>query len=211
MAKPTLLIADDHPIMLKGLVSLLQDAGYRILAGCTSGVEVEAALSESSPDILVLDVNMPPPNGFALLRQIKESNVAGRVVLLTSSIEDVDVLRAVRLGVDGIVLKESASRQLLLCLDSVTAGERWLDPELTERALNAALVGQQTARPQLSLTSRELQVVELVSRGMRNKEVARTMQVTEGTVKVYLHAIYEKLGVTSRVELANAAREHGLV
>jgi two-component system, NarL family, nitrate/nitrite response regulator NarL len=207
----TILIADDHPIVLDGLVALFQASGHTVVAQCMSGVEVIEALQRVKPEVLVLDLNMPAPNGLEIVRQLKGSAHPAKIVLLTSHLDDGQIVEAIRLGIDGIVLKETAPQQLITCLDTVRAGRPWFDSAIARRALNT--VASPAPRNQLAerLTAREMDVVRLVARGLRNKEVARELMITEGTVKMYLHTIYEKLSVASRVELGNTAREHGLL
>lgn len=207
----TVLIADDHPIVLEGLVALLQASQHAVVARCTSGAEVLEALQRIEPDILVLDLNMPPPDALELARSLKQSDHPAKIVLLTSDLADDELVEAVRLGIPGIVLKETAAQQLIACLDAVGAGQRWFDAEIARRAMDAAVWHAPGHRAADRLAPRELEVARLVARGLRNKEVARELTITEGTVKMYLHSVYEKLNVTSRVELANIAREQGLV
>jgi two-component system nitrate/nitrite response regulator NarP len=207
----TILVADDHPIVLEGLVALFQGSGHTVIAKCTSGPEVFDALQRLKPDILLLDLNMPPPDGLEIARLLKQRGHSARIVLLTSHLHDEDIVAAMRLGINGIMLKETAAQQLIACLDAVCQGRQWFDPEVASRALNSALWQSPTPRAADQLTSRELDVARLVARGMRNKEVARQLSITEGTVKMYLHNIYEKLNLGSRVELANLAREQGLL
>lgn len=205
------LIADDHPIVLEGIVAMLRGTDYEVMARCTGGDEVLAALAKAEPDIALLDVSMPAPTGTEILRRLKEEGKDTKVVLLTSSLDDALLLDAIRLGVDGIVLKESAPRQLIQCLDSVRAGDRWLDPQVTRRAIDAAIALREAPEAGYSpLTARELEVTRLLARGLRNKEIAFELGITEGTVKAYLHSIYNKLEVSTRVELTNAARARGL-
>ena len=206
-----ILIADDHPIVLEGLAALFRDTAYDVVARCRSGAEVLAALEREAVEILVIDVNMPPPGGLEILAMMKREAQPAKVVLLTSSLSDGQILEAVRLGADGIVLKESAPQQLASCLQSVGAGERWFDAEVARRAVGEAVSHKARDEATRLLSPRELEIVRLVSRGLRNKEIARELRITEGTVKVYLHTIYEKLEVTSRVELSNLARDRNML
>ncbi len=207
----TVLIADDHPIVLDGLTALFLGSGHSVIAQCRSGVEVLEALHRVEPDILVLDLNMPAPDGLEIARTLKQRRHPASVVLLTSELSDEEILEAMRLGIGGIVLKESVSQQLVNCLEKVISGRQWFDPEVAQRALNAVLWDAPSTRAANLLTARELDVVRLVARGLRNKEVARELIITEGTVKMYLHNIYEKLNLAGRVELANLARDQGLL
>ena len=206
-----ILIADDHPIVLEGLVALLEASGHSVIARCASGPEVLEALQRLQPDILLLDLNMPAPDGLEIARSLTEPARRAGIVLLTSTLDDSQIAQAVRLGVGGIVLKESASQQLIACLDAVRSGRQWFDPEVAKRAISARGPDDPTSRPAERLTPRELDVARLVARGLRNKEVARQLSITEGTVKMYLHSIYEKLNIGSRLELANIARERRLL
>jgi two-component system nitrate/nitrite response regulator NarL len=151
--------------------------------------------------------NMPPPNGLMLLQNIRRKDIASKSVLLTSSLSSDDLAQALKLGVGGIVLKESAARLLVRCLESVFRGEQWLDPELTRRlvGLNGS-AQKQDGRPPSGLTPRELEVLRLAAKGNRNKEIGRALDITEGTVKMYLHSVYQKLEVTNRMEMVNSAR-----
>ena len=209
--KASVLIADDHPIVLDGLAGLFNGSGHSVVAQCRSGAEVLQALQQVEPDILVLDLNMPAPDGLEIARTLKQRRHPAAIVLLTSELSDEEILDAMRLGVRGIVMKESASQELVTCLDKVASGRQWFDPEVSQRALNAVMWDTRSTRAADLLSARELDVVRLVARGLRNKEVARELTITEGTVKMYLHNIYDKLNLTSRVELANRARDEGLV
>ena len=204
----TVLIADDHPIVLEGLAALLESAGYSIVARCANGLDVLDEFQHHRPDLLVLDVNMPGLSGIEIVRNLKEKGQQAIMVLLTASIATAEIINAMELGVDGIVLKDSAPRDLLHCLASVRGGYRWIDPQVIGRTAEAA---EGTMAAFGSLTPREMQVARLAARGLRNKEIGQQLRITEGTVKMHLHSVYEKLAVGSRVELTNAVREAGLV
>ncbi len=205
-----ILIADDHPIFLEGLSGLLEGSGYEVVARCSTGAEVLKLLEWEPPDLLLLDVNMPPPNGLEILRSVREGQMSVKIVLLTSSLDDVQTMEAIELGVDGLVLKESAPRQLVQCFHAVRDGDQWFDPQIARRVLDASLSKRAPLAPSAnSLTNRELQVTRLVAAGLRNKEIGGELRIGEGTVKMYLHSIYEKTGVASRVELCNLARAKG--
>src|SRR4051794_15075434 len=153
-----LLIADDHRIVLEGIDALLRSAGYTIIARCTDGEQVVEALEAEEPEIMVLDVQMPEPNGLDVLRLVKERRPAVKVILLTSSINNAQALEAVRLGVDGLILKEAASNDLLECIRNVSEGRQWLDPAAARLALNAAIgPAGSHAESASSLTSREIE------------------------------------------------------
>jgi len=194
------LLADDHPIILSGIETVLRGTGYEVVAKVTDGAAALDALADARPDILILDISMPGGGGIFVLRTLRAHGDMRPVVLLTAEIDDSDLLEAVRLGVNGIVLKEGAQNLLVTCLDAVRDGGRWIEQSLLHRALDLSTGAD--AGPLARLSEREKAIVALVARGLRNLEVAGELGITEGTVKVYLHRIYEKLGVANRTELA---------
>lgn len=205
-----LLVADDHPIVLDGIHALVQKTDIQIVARCRNGEQVMEELVRSRPDLLLLDVEMPKMTGLQVLRTLREQGNAIPIILLTASLTSAEAIEAIHLSVNGLVLKESAPFQLLQCIESVRAGERWIDPEATLRALRHASNQEQTSTRISPLTPRELDLVRLVVSGLRNKEIAAEMSITEGTVKMHLHNIYEKLEIGSRTELALYARDRNL-
>ncbi len=207
-----IVLADDHRIVLDGLAQLLSlESDFDILLRCTDGTEALAAVERARPDVLIADVKMPGLTGLELLRRLHESGSATRVVLLTAQMTDSQVVEAVRMNVGGIVLKESASRTLVQCVRVVAGGDRWLDQETIHSALESMLRREAgIARASKTLTKRELEIVRMVATGLRNKQIADKLTITEGTVKMHLHSIYEKLNISGRVELSNYARENEL-
>jgi two-component system nitrate/nitrite response regulator NarP len=143
-----------------------------------------------------------------VLRTLRSRGDRKPVVLLTAQLDDADLVEAIKLGVDGILLKDGAQGLLLTCLDSVRSGTRWVEKGLLERALDLTMSGgAERNDPFADLTAKERAVAGLVAQGLRNKNIAAELGITEGTVKVYLHRIYEKVGVTNRTELALFARD----
>jgi two-component system nitrate/nitrite response regulator NarP len=198
-----ILLADDHPMIRTALEVLLRDSPYEIAGTATSGEEALRLIGEIQPDTLLLDLNMPAGSGMDVVRALSGEPDAPRIVLLTAAIDDASLMEAQSLGVRGMVLKNSDPAYLLECLDRVRSGETWLDPELAARAQElSASVGTRPA-----LAPRERELIRFVRQGLRNREIAKELRVTEGTVKVYLHAVFEKLGVSSRTELAVRAEE----
>jgi two-component system nitrate/nitrite response regulator NarL len=149
----------------------------------------------------VLDVAMPDMDGLAVLSNVRSST---RVVLLTATATDSQLLTAILYGARGFVLKDESADSLLRCIHKVAAGGRWFPSELIDEAANAQPDGA-TERHDQALTSREREVARLVSEGLSNKEVGRRLNVTEGTVKIHLHKIYDKMGVSNRTALAALA------
>jgi two-component system nitrate/nitrite response regulator NarL len=201
-----IVLADDHPMIRTALEALLRDTDYAIVGTAGSG---EAALREVerlSPDILLLDLQMPGGSGMDVLRTIRSAKGPDsklKVVLLTAAVDDSALLEAQSLNVQGIVLKNSDPAYLLDCLDRVRHGRSWIDPELAERSKKLA----KSPSTRTPLAPRERQLIGFVRQGLRNRAIADQLGVTEGTVKTYLHAIFEKLGVRTRTELAMRADE----
>ena len=213
MIRTRLLLADDHRIILDGLEQLFRREGdFEIVDTCTNGEDALRAVRRHSPDIIVLDIEMPKKDGLSVLREIHDGKLKTKVVLLTASLDDANVLLAMELGVWGLILKESASVSLVDAVRRVARGDRSLDPSLVNRAVERMSRKSQALKEvQQLLSPRETEVVKMVASGHRNKEIALRLTITEGTVKFYLHSIYEKLGIQGRVELILYAQDKGLV
>ena len=201
----TVLVADDHPLMLSGIESVLRGSRYTLVAKLRDGALVLDAVAAHQPEILVLDVKMPGKSGLEILRALRMGGDGRPVVLLTASLEDGELMQAVTLEANGIVFKEGAETLIVTCLDMVRSGGTWMDETTRQRAADLARTG--APRPLKNrLTAREMMIADLVSRGMRNKEIGQELGMTEGTVKVSLHRIYDKLDIENRVELAMLSR-----
>lgn len=207
MGRRRIIVADDHLIVLAGLTSLLQsDKRYSVVATASNGAEALAKILEARPGIAVLDINMPELTGVEVLEKLADRVPETKIVLLTASVQDAQIASAVRAGVCGLLLKQSAADELLLCLDEVWSGSKWLPPELVEPALARVTAREgEVAILDAALTAREREIVDLVAKGLPNKVISRQTGISEGTVKIHLHNIYGKLGVSNRTELATMA------
>lgn len=199
------LLADDHPMIRTALEVLLRDTSYELAGIAGTGAMTLTELDRLEPEILLLDLQMPGGSGMEVLRQIRARKKSVKVILLTAAIDDHALLEAKALKVHGIALKNSDPAYLLDCLEAVRLGRTWIDPELAERAGQLSMAGKRSMRR--GLAPRERQLVDFVRQGLRNREIAERLGVTEGTVKAYLHVVFEKLGVSSRTELAIRAGE----
>jgi len=208
-----LVLCDDHPIVLDGLENLFRlEPDFRVLARCMNGEECLVAVRRHQPDVLVLDIRMPRKDGLGVLRELHREKHPVKVVLLAGALEEEEVLEALRLGVRGMVLKELAPQMVIQCVRKVHAGEQWLEKQAFGRALETLLRREAGEREAGSvLTPRELEMVGMVARGLRNKEMSERMNISEGTVKIHLHHIYRKLKVENRVDLILYAQSKRLV
>jgi two-component system, NarL family, nitrate/nitrite response regulator NarL len=205
----TVLLADDHPLIFAGVTALLRNSSYEVVATAQNGDEVLNNLGSTRPDILILDMEMPGKSGLEVLRILRSKGDPRPVILLTAGLADAALLEAVELKVNGIVLKESAPAQLVQCLDSVRSGKRWIEADLLDRVLEDRSGGQEGSTPQ-TLTPRERTIVSLVAKGCRNQEISEQLGISTGTVKGYLHELYQRLNIDNRTELAVWAQENGL-
>ena len=199
-----ILIVDDHPMIQSAVAMLLQGSDFTVAATAASVESAILAIAQDDPDLILLDLAMPGESGLEVLRQLRGAGDKRPVIILTAAIDNFALHEATSLGVDGIVMKNNDPALLLDCLAVVGAGGRWIDSELEGRAAELGKRG-----PYAALTPRERQLAALVAQGLRNREIAARLGITEGTVKVYLHGLYDKLGVASRTELAIRAGEDG--
>jgi two-component system, NarL family, nitrate/nitrite response regulator NarL len=209
-----ILVADDHAIFRDGLRKLLEGADdVQIVGEASNGVECTKMLAKLKPDILLLDLRMPEKDGLGVLEEVNFDTLPTRVIVLTAAEDDRDVVRAMRLGARGVVLKQSASDLLEKSIRKVHEGEIWLDNRMTAEVIDAfkksSEAGQRREKPLLS--DREKEIVQLVAQGFRNREIGEKLFISEQTVKNHLHNIFDKLGVSDRLELALYAIHHRLI
>jgi two-component system nitrate/nitrite response regulator NarL len=200
-----ILLADDHPMIRTAIEVLLRDTAYEIAGTAATGEEALSEVARLAPDILLLDLQMPGGSGMEVIRALDARGGRPRVVVLTAAVDDSSLMEARALRIEGMVLKNSDPAYLLDCLEAVERGASWMDPELASRARELADIYGATARP--ALAPRERQLIRFVRQGLRNREIANELGVTEGTVKAYLHSVFDKLGVKNRTELALRADE----
>lgn len=207
------VLADDHPIVLAGLENMLRrQRDCRVVASCVDGVEALRAINQYRPNVAVLDLRMPRMTGLAVLRQMQKDNLPTRPVVLAAVLDDDDLVEAIRLGVRGVLLKEMAAAAVVECIREVHAGGQWMEKRSVTQALDKMVRREQGARDlEKVLTPRELQIAGAVATGLRNKEIADKLGIAEGTVKIHLHVIYEKLKIDGRMALVLKMREKALI
>jgi DNA-binding NarL/FixJ family response regulator len=209
----SVIIADDHPLILDAMENLFRlEKDIKVIGRCLDGDQAIKAVRRHKPDILVLDIQMPAKDGLMVLREMRKEKLSTRVVILTATLDEEGLTEAVRLGVRGLVLKELAPKLLVECIRQVHAGELWLEKRSVTSALEK-LLQRETARNEAAqvLSPREIEIIKQVAAGLRNIEIGKKLFISEGTVKMHLHNIYQKLDVDSRTKLARYAQENGLV
>ena len=204
-----ILVVDDHPIILQGVEALLRDTDFEIVGQLGDGARVLEAVAKLDPDILLLDLQLPGASGIEILRAMRSTGDRRPVIFMTAAIDEATMVEAYRLGLNGLVLKHAAPDLLLICLEEVRRGGRWIDQMMLQRALDAALDAQSDVAGLGALSPREREIVDLVVAGMHNPDIAKALGIAPGTVKVHLHRIYEKVGVGSRTDLVLHARDKG--
>jgi two-component system, NarL family, nitrate/nitrite response regulator NarL len=212
------VIADDHPIVRDGLKKLLSlEDDLDVVGEAGDGREVLERVQELEPDVLLLDLRMPNLDGLSALQALQQSNRSTKVIVLTASEDKNEFVQAMKLGCSGIVLKQTAPDLIVKSIRKVHAGEIWLDSHTTAAVMrqfsspaDLAAVGQNKTRERSPLSQREREIVGLVAQGYKNKEMAEKMFISEQTVKNHLHNIFDKVGVSDRLELALYAIHKGL-
>ena len=206
------MIADDHSMIREGLKQLLELEGdFKVIAEACDGVECLNKLETVTPDVLLLDINMPNMNGLEVLQKMKEKRMKIKVLVLTIHSEVEYLLKAVDIGVNGYLLKDSESAELKKAINAVLNGESYIQPSLIP-ALNNRLIARDVDKDKIdSLTKRELEVLIQVANGMFNKEIAISLDISERTVKNHISNIFKKIDVSDRTQAAVFAIKNDLI
>jgi DNA-binding NarL/FixJ family response regulator len=197
------IVVDDHLIVLDGLRRLIETVpDWQVVATCQSAVQALHVLDSQSVDIAILDLRMPEMSGLEFIRRVR-GHCHAAIVILTADIGEQNLMEAMQLGVAGIVLKEQAPVELLDCMKTVLAGGTYFDDPTLRVALER-IRGQESERDRVLevLTVRELEVSRLAASGFRSREIGIRLGISPGTVKLHLHSVYNKLGISTRVELS---------
>jgi two-component system, NarL family, nitrate/nitrite response regulator NarL len=220
--KIRIVVADDHPIFRDGLCKLLAlEEDFEVVAQASDGRQVLEVIQQLEPDILLLDLKMPGLDGLATLQRLQAAKNKTRVIVLTASDDKNEFVQAMKLGTSGIVLKQTATELLIKSIRKVHAGEIWLDSHTTAAVIRQFVANDEPPAPapvqsaprdreRSPLSQREREIVALVAQGFKNKEMAEKMFISEQTVKNHLHNIFDKLGVSDRLELALYAIHNNL-
>jgi DNA-binding NarL/FixJ family response regulator len=213
-ARIRILIADDHAMFRQGLRLLFEDHGDVVVVGeARDGHDALALTQRLTPDLLLLDVAMPGMSGLDVARQLHEAHSRTRVIVLSASVHRAEIPHMLKLGVRGIVAKESAVDLLLKAIRAVHAGEYWVERDIVGDLLVdlGRRESRRGAKRPFGLTPRELELVRLVATGLSNKDIARQCSLREDTVKHHMSNIFDKTGVSTRLELALFALHNSLV
>lgn len=208
----TVLLIDDHCLFRAGLAELLERRGIQVVASVNNGVEGVKLAQTLLPDIILLDIRMPESNGLDVLNQLNKAGNRQPVIMVTTSRDEDDIAYTLKNGAKGYLLKDMEPNDLINALHKIKKGETVVAPELAT-TLAKALQGSDTTAPQSKLnelTPRELEILQYIAEGGSNKVIARTLGITDGTVKLHVKSILRKLDVHSRVEAAVIAVENNL-
>jgi len=206
------ILADDHVMMREGIRQLLEfDGSIKVIDEANDGEECLEKIAQNLPEVLLLDINMPKKNGIEVLEEIKKRKIRVKVLILTVHDEVEYLLKAVDIGADGYILKDSESAELKKAIHTVVSGESYIQPKLIP-ALNNRLVARDVDKDKIdSLTKRELEVLIQVANGMFNKEIATSLNISERTVKNHLSNIFKKIDVSDRTQAAVFAIKNDLI
>ena len=210
--KIKVMIADDHSLIREGIKQLLEfDGSIEVIAEASNGVDCLEKLENINPDVLLLDINMPEKNGLEVLEEIKKNDYEVKVLILTVHNELEYLLKAIDIGVNGYILKDSESAELKKAIQAVLSGENYIQASLIP-ALNNRLANRDIDKDKIdSLTSRELEVLIQVANGMFNKEIATSLNISERTVKNHISNIFKKIDVSDRTQAAVFAIKNNII
>lgn len=199
-----ILIVDDHPVVLAGLSSMLgtQD-GMQVVGSASSGEEALEILQNESADLLLLDLRMPGMNGIDTLRALRRAKISSRVIILTSFDTDEEVYRAVQAGAQGYLLKDAPQADMIKAIRYVYSGKHYFPPHISSRLAERMM--------RSNLTTRELEVLQMLARGLTNKAIGKALNISDNTVRNHVNSIIEKLEVSDRTEAATTAIHRGII
>lgn len=211
-----LVLADPYPVVLEGLKhSFIAQEDFKVVACVHNGEEALQAVQQFEPDIVVLELQLPGMNGFALIREMKRQRLTTQPVVFAAPQSEgrlEAILEVVRFGVRGVVTKDMDLQWLIRCIREVHAGGKWLEKEVAVEAVKNLLKREEAHREvNLTLTPREIEIARMVSNGLPNKTIAGRLEIAEGTAKLHLHHVYQKLQLRGRVALTHYMQKAGLL
>jgi len=199
-----ILIVDDHPVIQAGLTSMLTThAEVEVVGSASSGEEALAMVKQLMPDVILLDLRMSGMNGIDVLHALKEMKATARAIVLTSFETDENIYRAIEAGAQGYLLKDTSQRQMLEAIASVHAGRRYITREVATRLAERMM--------RSSLTARESDILEMLAKGLTNKQIGRALTISDNTVRNHVNSIMEKLEVSDRTEAVTVGIQQGII
>jgi len=206
-----LVVADDHPVVIAGIDAMLADnPAYCIVARCADAESALGAIRETGPDVALVKLELT--GTFDMMSHIRREGLSCAVILFGARIEERQALEAIRSGARGLLLKSLSADLIEECIRKVARGERWIEKDSTAQMLERlAQGGPAPGEDGENLTGREQQLVRLAAGGLRNREIAKRLGISEGTVKIHLHRVYRKLGIRGRMQLVAIAQSRGLI
>jgi len=206
------MLIDDHKMVREGMKQLLEyDNKIKTISEGASGMDCLKLLKQKVPDVLLLDINMPDMNGIEVVKEIRKRKLHVKILMLTVHKEVEYLLHLLDIGIDGYILKDSGSEELIKAIQIVNSGEHYIQPELLP-ALNSRLVKRDTDKDKMKmLTDREVEVLKLVAEGKFNKEIASQLNISERTVKNHISNIFKKIDVSDRTQAAVFAIKNNLI
>ena len=211
MPKIRLAVVDDHALFRRGLVSLLSDMGdFTVCAEAGNGKDALSLIEEFNPDIILMDLNMPVMDGVQALEAVRKTRKDQKVIMLTISQNDDDLVRAISAGVNGYILKNAEPEELHNTIIEVMKGYSILSPEMTEKVF-ASLRSARQSRGQTILSDREMEVLNFMAKGLSTRQIADSLFISENTVKTHIRHIMEKLDANNRAQAVEKARELGII
>ena len=206
------MLIDDHKMVREGMKQLLEfDNTIRVVAEGASGIECLELLQQRIPDVLLLDINMPDMNGIEVVKKIRKDKIPVKILILTVHKEVEYLLHLVDLGIEGYILKDSGSTELMKAIEMIANNEKYIQPELIP-VLNSKLIKRDTDKDKIELlTDREIEVLKLVAEGKFNKEIASQLKISERTVKNHISNIFKKIDVSDRTQAAVVAIRNNII
>lgn len=212
--KINLLIADDHSMMRQGLKQILElEKDITVTAQASNGNEAVRLAKEFKPDIILMDINMPGTNGLQAIKEIKQEKLPSKVIVLTIHEDREYLFKTLQMGAEGYVLKDAEPAVLIEAIRNVYNGQSYIQPNMTKelvKEFNRVTLHEKEKNDENNLTSREIEVLELIAEGMINKEIAKQLYISEKTVKNHVSNIFKKLDVSDRTQAAIYAFKHNL-
>jgi len=213
--KRSIVIAEDHTILREGLRALISsDPNFDVVAEAKDGQEAIRCVEEFKPDLVLMDLSMPGMNGLDAIRKIRKRGLETKILALTVHKTEEYILAALKAGADGYLLKDATYEELLIALNNVLDGRRYLSPNVSVKVTDGYLEGRKTIKSQTSwetLTPRELQILKLIAEGYRGREIANHLRISFKTVEKHRSNLMEKLGLHNIQALTALAIEKGLI